>query len=194
MGPLSSWELGSSLWRSSSPMAEEKASDRLLSHGLAAFNISALTATAGLTIYLRGWLAGFLGEIGTLKGGALFAWLWLTTWVCTRRAVPGLPLLGLGARLPAAEFLGRGFIWGGINGVLFLLGAIALLGVLAGEPIQALAFLVAAVFSVVPVPAACLIGGGIGLACSFADLVLLKLFRLALSPVRESRCEHATTA
>jgi hypothetical protein len=81
-------------------MADEGESERLLSDGLAAFNVSALTATAVVTLYWRGGLAAFLQEIGTLKGGALFAWLWLTTWFCTRRALRGLSLLGLGARFP----------------------------------------------------------------------------------------------
>jgi len=194
MGPLSSWELRSPVWRSSSPTAEESAGERLLSHGLAAFNISALTATSVLTMYWGGGLAGFLGGIGTLEGGALFAWLWLTTWLCTRRALRGLRLLGRDTPLPVGAFLSRGFIWGGINGVLFLLGAVAFLGLLAGEPIQALAFLAAVVLSIVPVPGAFLEGGCIGLACCFVDLVLLQLCRLALSPLRESRCQHATTA
>src|SRR3990172_11988577 len=111
MGPLSSWELRSPVWRSSSPTAEESAGERLLSHGLAAFNISALTATSVLTMYWGGGLAGFLGGIGTLEGGALFAWLWLTTWLCTRRALRGLRLLGRGTPPPARDLLSLGFFF-----------------------------------------------------------------------------------
>ena len=175
-------------------MAEENPSERLLSHGVAAFNVSALTGALILTMYLRGWLASFLGGFGTLEGAGLFAWLWLTTWWCTRQALRGLPLLARGMPLPVAAFLSRGFTWGGANGVLCLIGAVTLLGLFAGEPIQALAFLLAAILSVVPVPLAFLIGGCIGLACCSLDLVLLKLSRLALPRFGDSRCEHAASA
>ena len=166
---------------------------RLLSHGVAAFNISLLTATLVATAYWRGSVAGLLKDFGTFEGAAVFAWLWLTTWWCTRRALHGLPLLESGTPLPVEGFVSRCLVWGGMNGALFLLGLIIVPGLSARDPLRVLLFLWAAVFLVLPVPVAFFIGACIGLACSLVDLAVLGLARWVLFRARDLRCNHATT-
>lgn len=130
-------------------------------------------------------------------GSAIFGaivWLWLTTWWCTGRGLRGLPLLEPGTPFPMEDFVSRCLVWGGINGAMFLLGLIIVLGVSARGPLRALFFLLAAVFSVLPVPVALLIGGCIGLACNLVDLAVLGLARWVLFRGGNQRCDHATTA
>ncbi len=165
-----------------------------MAYGVAAFNLSALTATLVLTAHWRGWLAGFLGSLGTLAGSVLFAWLWLITWWCTRHGLRGLQLLDPASPPPADNFVSRCLIWGGINGALFLLGPIIVLGFSARDPLRVVFFLLAAVFSVLPVPVAFLIGGCIGLVCSFMDLAMLGLARWMFFRGRELRCGHVADA
>jgi hypothetical protein len=164
-----------------------------MAYGVAAFNVSVVTAALLLMVHWRGWLAVFLGSLGTLAGSMLFAWLWLTTWWCTRRGLRSLRLLEPGSPPPADDFVCRCLVWGGINGVLFLLGSIIVLGFSARDPLRVLLFLLATVLPVLPIPVAFLIGGCIGLVCSLIDLALLGLARRVFFLGRDLRCDHVAT-
>jgi hypothetical protein len=114
--------------------------------GLATFHTVAFVLLLLVLLYAGGSLGSLLQGLNTELGFGLFGALWATNWLCTRRA-----LRGLGALRPVAEgwpkglrrlrwlgsVSGQGVVWGGVNGVLFLL---CLLGVAIASFVVSLPF------------------------------------------------------
>lgn len=149
--------------------------ERLLVWSLAAFQASALVGALALVLYVRGSLGGVLGGLSTPAGLALFAGLWGTTWWSTRRALCRAPAFALDELTGTARLLGQGVFWGAVNGVLFLIWAIAvvIVGAIVSVGASPVSLILIVPYVLFGAPFAALIGAVVGV--SFAALVSLLL-------------------
>jgi hypothetical protein len=104
-------------------MTERTPSRHLLEWALAAFHNGFFFAAALALLYRAGGLGVLLGSLNTLIGLGAFVVVWGLTWWTTRRAFAGVDWLALEQPRQFIPMLGRGLIWGGVNGVLFFLAA-----------------------------------------------------------------------
>ena len=153
---------------------------RLLEWSLGTFHTGFFFTILVTLLYVTGALGSLLAGLNTAVGLAAFAWLWFTTWWCTRRAIRGA---GRTAWQPRTEFwriIGRATLWGGVNGVVFLLGLIAIATVVSilsldAETIANLFLLLPA--GLIALAIACVLGLLIGLILGLIDSVLLEVSR-----------------
>ena len=124
-----------------------------------------------------GELARFLTEIATYPGAVLVGVLWMTTCWSTRRALRGISRTSHQEPFSVARILGRGFLWGGVNGVVFLLAWLGLSAVLDGAIDKLGRTIVLLGNLVFPFPLAFGIGAIVGFLCAALDLPILLLFR-----------------
>jgi hypothetical protein len=158
---------------------------------LATFQSSVLVLLIVFAAYRASELADVLAVSSVLAGTLLFAFLWLTNFWCTLRAVQEVEIQLLD-RAPFSRMLFQGTKWGGINWVLvFLLPVAILLIVAASHAViqgdgNALAGVLAfgASFGVLGAIVAFLVGMVIGLGFAALEVVLLAC---ALSCSRTSR-------
>ena len=132
--------------------------------------------------YRGGGLGEGLAGLSTSLGMALFGLLWLLAWWATARALRGVAVT---ASLGAGVAIQRGLIWGGVAGVLVLLGLAALVAVVGaaeqvregGTGLDPCALLEgAALLAIVsPLPAAFAFVAGAAVGCSLGLLDLLAL-------------------
>ncbi len=119
----------------------------------------------------------FLTEVATYPGAALTGALWMTSWCCTRRALRRINRTSHPEPLPLARTLGCGALWGGVNGVLFLVAwlvSVALPDGAVGELGRTIVLLVYLVF---PFPLVFGIGARVGSLCATLALPILLLSR-----------------
>ena len=92
---------------------------------LTTFHVCLFFASVVFLLYLNGSLRNLLASLNTLLGSALFVAFWITTWFCTSRALRGIPWSAIEnpPRQPnrVIGLLAFGGMWGGIDGLLFLL-------------------------------------------------------------------------
>jgi hypothetical protein len=148
---------------------------RLVVWSLATFHTAFLLVLGVAALHLAGVVGDALAGLGTWAGIALYLVLWATTWWTTRRwlgALDGDPFAGRadvdGALWPAA-------IWGGVDGVLFFLVLLAVLGAqaFARAGVDVLSFL--AVAAVVGGLLAFAVGSVAGLLLGSFDLLALRV-------------------
>ena len=161
--------------------------------GLATFHAVTTVVALLVAIYTQGNLGQLLGGLNTFLGFYLFGALWLTSWLCTARAVRNV-LRAAGVAAPPGAVLvrtiGEGVLWGGVNGVLFLLSlfALSLVSLVQSWPVvttnlpEVAAALRASLagfglFLVIGVVFAYFLGAAIGLIFALIDLALLRLAR-----------------
>lgn len=160
---------------------------RLVEWSLGTFHTGFFFTILVTLLYVTGALGPLLANLNTALGLAAFAWLWFTTWWCTRRAIRGA---GRTAWEPRTEFwriIGRATLWGGVNGVVFLLGVIVIATVVSilsldAETIANLFLLLPA--GLIASAIACVIGLLIGLILGLIDSVLLEVSRRILLTMR----------
>ena len=108
------------------------------------------------------------GDLGTWPGVLAYAWLWgVGTWATAEALRPHLA-----GDLRVGHVLASGGAWGGVTGVAFLLGVVAVAAVTQREP----AALFLAVFGSM---VAAVVGVLVGLLAGLLDAVLLRLVRRA---------------
>ena len=145
----------------------------LLEWALAAFHAGFLLTALVALVYATGNLGAILGGLSTLVGLGVFGLLWFTTWWTTRRATRGVDWAALERPAALAGQLWRVGLWGGLNGVLFVLALLAFIGV------NALALILAERASAADSLSVLVFGGGIALAVAFvAGAVIGVLFAL----------------
>jgi hypothetical protein len=140
--------------------------------GLATFHAATFMIGIALLAHLDGSLRQNLARIGTLRGFAAFAVLWVTTWFATRA---GLRQVSVDREVPGSLILST-VVAGGWNGLYFLAAAVipALLGSLTfGQRAGILVFL-ALTFPIGAV-LAFTIGSIVGLVYGLVDSVLLEI-------------------
>jgi uncharacterized membrane protein YedE/YeeE len=160
---------------------------------LATFQTSILVLLIVFAAYRAGELADVLAASSLLVGTLLFAFLWLTNFWCTLRAVREVEVQLLD-QAPFSRMLLQGTKWGGINGVLvFLLPLAGTLVFFAGRAViqgelEGLAGVLAfgATFGVLGAIVAFLVGMVIGFAFAALEVVLLAC---ALAGIRMSRAQ-----
>jgi hypothetical protein len=103
-------------------MDKQHHTDKLGIFGLATFNTLVLVMVGLGTVYWNGGVPSITRttETGTRLG--LFLYLWGTTWWTTKRAITGIDLSN--GHRHTGTLLGRGFLWGGMNGCSFLVGLV----------------------------------------------------------------------
>jgi hypothetical protein len=152
----------------------------LVAASIATFQSSILVLLIVFALYRAGELADVLAASSLLLGTLLFAFLWLTNFWCTLRAVQEVEIQLLD-RAPFSRMLLQGTKWGGINGVLvFLLPVAGALVFFAARAVtrvdgDALAGVLAfgATFGVLGAIVAFLVGMVIGFAFAALEVVLL---------------------
>ena len=92
---------------------------------LSAFQTAGLVLILVSLFYRFGDLGETLDNLNTAVGLGLYLVLWVTNWWATGKAVDGLDLANPDRSVRAA-LLGRGWLWGGVNGALFLLVVVIL--------------------------------------------------------------------
>jgi hypothetical protein len=93
----------------------------LLAWALGSFHASFFVLILILVLVTRGGLGSILSGLNTLMGFALFGLLWTLAWWATRRGLKGFDFSNLD-ELDLTGLLGRSLKWGGVAGVLVLLG------------------------------------------------------------------------
>jgi hypothetical protein len=164
-------------------MSEPARDDRLLAWGLATFHAAGFVLLLVTLLHVAGGLGSALGSLNTVVGLGLYAVLWVTAWWAARQAVRGLRLAEPDRPIAGWELLGRGFLWGGVNGAVFWLVLLALLVIqsLAGgttrDPVSLglalVSFLV--LFLGIGVGVAFAVGGLVGLLFATVDWTALAL-------------------
>ncbi|MGH2354747.1 MAG: hypothetical protein ACRDI2_16900 [Chloroflexota bacterium] len=173
-------------------------SQRLVALGLATFHTVGFVLILLVVLYIGGGLGSLLEGLNTAIGFVLFGALWATNGFCTQRALrrtlpaspasPGSPR-GL-RRLEVA--IGQGVLWGGLNGVLFLLCLVGVLLVslipsVAAGGLDGLAQVPAAVFgfaiyAVLGAALAFVVGAIVGAVFGALDYTLLALAEATVRP------------
>ena len=103
-------------------MAEVTRTDRLVVWSLATFHTGLFMLVLVLLLHWGGALGGLLSTLNTLVGMAVYGLLWATNWWCTRRAMRTIGWWGIQRPIDTDRLLSQGMMWGGVNGMLFLLG------------------------------------------------------------------------
>lgn len=152
-------------------MAEAPAS-RTLALALGTFHASALMLVLVALVHRAGNLGPLLGNLSTLRGGALFLALWILATATAWRALEGSDP-GRG-RVDLSAMSGRGIVWGSVTGAVFA----ALLVAVTGFAPARLLPLVAAVFAA----GGFVVGALVGLAFAALDAGLLALARAIAGP------------
>ncbi|MFC7155726.1 hypothetical protein ACFQPA_09665 [Halomarina halobia] len=156
----------------------ERAPDPLLVWAFGTFHVAFLVAALVALLHVAAPLGDLLRGLDTVTGLALYLVLWATTW-WTARAV--LARATVGGGVDRLALLKQGLLWGGVNGVCFLL---ALVLVLLGPRLIAEGEFVALVLVAgIGVAVALVVGGLVGGLFALLDLLL---FRLAGWPRRGS--------
>jgi hypothetical protein len=162
-----------------------------LAFALSTFQAGALVVLIVALLFRGGSLGETLDDLDTSVGVAVFAWLWLTGFYCTLKAVVRMGLQSLRDD-PLPDMLAGGIVWGGTNGVLFFLGvllALVLYGAANfdsdGEPVlaaavSALAFAMVAV--VIGSVVAWVFGAAAGFVFAVVHRVLLQLAKAVAGP------------
>lgn len=102
-------------------MAEQsRPPDPLVVWALASFHAGFLVAGLVTLIHAFGSLGDLLAGLNTAVGLALYLVLWATTWWTTRKVLTQTAI----ETAPVSSILKRGLLWGGVNGVGFLLGIV----------------------------------------------------------------------
>ena len=160
------------------------AAELSLAFALSTFQAAALLVVILALLFRGGSLGETLEDLDTSVGVAVFAWLWLTGFYCTLKAVVRMGLDSLRDD-PLPDMLAGGIVWGGANGLLFFLGvllALVLYGAATfdseGEPalagaVSALAF--AMVAGVIGSVVAWVFGAAAGFVFAVVHRVLLQL-------------------
>lgn len=146
-------------------MADSSHPDSLLVWCLASFHTGLFVLIPVTVAHSTGALGDFLGGLSTLVGLALYLWLWAITWWTNRRFLTTASLTADRTALIAAVK------WGGVNGVAFFLGLVA---VLAGVSFD-VAFIVFA--GVIGSVLAALVGAIVGGLFLGFDLLLFRVAR-----------------
>ena len=153
---------------------------RLLEWSLGTFHTGFFFTILVTLLYVTGALGSLLAGLNTAVGLAAFALLWLTTWWCTRRALRGMGGNTWEGRVNFRATLYRAMVWGGINGLLFLIGPLAIfilfsilslaVGNIPNLPFLLLAILIGSIIA---------FGVGLltGLVLGLIDSVLFKISR-----------------
>jgi hypothetical protein len=155
--------------------------------GLATFHTTAFVVVLTTLLHLAGGLSPGLRSLNTLVGLALFGVLWLSTWWTTRKLVRGARWHWSSGETPHPSqpasstdggsllgWLGLGTLWGGVNGVLFVVVTFIVLA-LAELPAQGPGLLLAVGMVVVPVVVAFVVGAAVGLLFATIDLALVEV-------------------
>ena len=175
---------------------EQSVGRRLTAWGLATFHAAGFVLVLLVPLYAAGGLGTLLQGLNTATGLALFGALWAASWLCTRQALRRtVPVptsaghTGSNERRPRLWVaLGQGALWGGVNGVLFLLclfGAllpVILMQGLTGESAAALGFYLA-----IGAVVALLLGAVVGVVFGAVDYALLALAESVLAPPASQR-------
>lgn len=154
--------------------------NQLLSWGLGTFHATALLLALLVAQSRAGTLGGFLGSLGTAPGLVLFVGLWLATWWSTRRAL--LATRGTESwTTPLGDLCWNGFLWGGVNGMLFLVifFGVRLAPQFTTEGLAAAGtfFLGLVLIGTASLAVAALLGATVGLAFALVDCAALALAR-----------------
>ena len=154
--------------------------DTLLVWCLAGFHSAGLVILLVTIVYLTGSLGDALDGLSTAVGLGLYGVLWATSWWVTRRAVAGLDLIDPDQTVDGRALLGRGTLWGGVNGVLFLLAVLVLVSVelIGDEDVSVQGFVtILAIFLVAGGGVAFVIGSAVGFAFATIDWLLIEAAR-----------------
>ena len=106
-------------------MAEPARGDRLVVWSLATFHTAFFVAALVALLHVSGILGGLLGSLNTAIGVALFGVLWMTTWWSTRRLLQDVRPGPWHPSVSAGPLVGLAALWGGVNGVAFLVVVVA---------------------------------------------------------------------
>lgn len=145
---------------------------------LAAFHAAGLVLLLVMLLYLSEDLGETLDGLNTAVGLALYIVLWATNWWATGKAIDGLDLTNPDQPVTGGALLGRGLLWGGVNGVLFLLVVFApiLVVIVAGGDVTVLGMVALLAYLLfLGGIASFIIGSLIGLAFAVIDLALLEI-------------------
>lgn len=171
---------------------------RILTFGLATFHTLSFIIIVVVFLYSQGTLGSLLEGLNTLAGYAIFGALWATTWWTTRKALRGY-FKGIDhdggesqiAEMMRGEFqlsqvIANGVIWGGVNGILFLI-ALALilliyisaltLAALLGGSTNPEASVTLILFAMIGSPVGAIVGGMVGFILALVDGAILGLAR-----------------
>ncbi|MGH2377902.1 MAG: hypothetical protein ACRDGT_05445 [Candidatus Limnocylindria bacterium] len=146
--------------------------DALLVWALATFHAALFMLVALLFLYWQDVLRNVLPNLNTAVGLGLFVLLWAITWWTTSRAV--------GETEGDNRLVSAAALWGGLNGVLFLLvagGGVAIVGAVTTGTgsLEAAAF--TTIFLGIGSLFAFVIGAVVGTVFGWIDLALLRLAR-----------------
>ena len=149
----------------------------MLARSLSAFHATTLFVLLVAVAHRAGALGSTLSSIGTASGIALFLALWATTSWTTRRALDSYSLADATAE-PWPAFIGPATIWGGVNGVAFLLAYIlvrtAQIATWDQQPVLG-ALAINLVFLLVGALPAVLVGAVIGVVFGLIDRGVLSI-------------------
>lgn len=170
----------------------------LLSFVLATFNTAGLVLLILLLAYRGGGLDEELDDLNTLTGLGLFGFLWLITWATTSRALRSF-------ESPTSprwwEIARAGIVWGGVTGLVVLVGLIAL-GAAPGllgitDPTNSHSRVdeagILLFYGFVGSGPAFIVGAAFGFAFAAVDYVLLRLANLAAAPPAPPRSTNGTS-
>jgi hypothetical protein len=152
--------------------------NQLLIWCLSAFQTAGLVLVLVTLIYVSGDLGETLDGLNTGVGLGLYGVLWATNWWATRRAIEGLDLIDPTRPVTGGALIGRGLLWGGVNGVLFLVVLLVplLLIVATSEDATVLGmFAILAYLVFIGGIASFIVGSVIGLAFASIEWTLLKI-------------------
>lgn len=141
----------------------------------ATFHATTFLLVPLLLAYRGGGLGQTLQGLNTLVGLGLFVAVWVTTYIATSMAMRDLDLTS-GLPVDGDKLMRRALVWGGVNGVMFLL--VLLSGFATANAIsrpenivQGTLFLIAAMFPGGAI--AFVIGALVGVVFAGIDLLLL---------------------
>ncbi|MGH8103636.1 MAG: hypothetical protein ACREJQ_03845 [bacterium] len=133
---------------------------------LATFHASLLVVTIIASLHSAGDLGRTLGGLGTLSGIGLYIALWASTFWTTSMWLRRFDILARDWQSDLWRLLGLGVVWGGVNGVIFLL-------VLALPFARDLWGLIFSVESIIFPLFAYLVGAVIGCLFAMLDAILI---------------------
>lgn len=152
--------------------------NRLLIWCLSGFQTAGLVLVLVALLYRADELGETLDDLNTAVGLGLYIALWATNWWATRKAVEGLDLIDPDRPVTGIALLGRGFLWGGVNGILFLLALLGpiLVVIVADGNVTVLGMIALLAYVLVLGGIASFVFGSIiGLAFALIDWALLEI-------------------